>query len=159
MAVSDMRRRMMKTIKKAGLACIELNRLLLVMNAGTRFWIVPGGRIEEGEEPRETLKREIIEELSCELDEESMEYLGVFEDIAANDADSRVEIQLYKGQLKGKIQVANEIAAMDWMEVGQGRSEDLSPIVANHIIPFLLDVGILRERVRGNLAGQEGSRR
>src|SRR5437899_12854023 len=43
-------------------------RILLVRQAyGSRHWTTPGGRVEEGESPLVALKREVIEEIACDV--------------------------------------------------------------------------------------------
>jgi 8-oxo-dGTP diphosphatase len=46
----------------------EASRILLVRQGyGSRHWTTPGGRVEEGESPLVALKREVIEEIACEV--------------------------------------------------------------------------------------------
>jgi 8-oxo-dGTP diphosphatase len=46
----------------------EAGRILLVRQAyGSRHWTTPGGRVEEGESPLVALKREVIEEITCDV--------------------------------------------------------------------------------------------
>jgi len=43
-------------------------RILLVRQAyGACHWTTPGGRVEQGESPLAALKREVIEEIACEV--------------------------------------------------------------------------------------------
>jgi len=42
--------------------------LLVQQNDGREDWVLPGGRLNNGEQPREGLKREIQEEIGAEID-------------------------------------------------------------------------------------------
>ena len=50
------------------------HRLLVIQSTDLSSWVVPGGTIEAGETPEQTLKREIIEEANAEIDD--IHYLG-----------------------------------------------------------------------------------
>ena len=46
----------------------QAGRILLVRQAyGACHWTTPGGRVEQGESPLAALKREVIEEIACEV--------------------------------------------------------------------------------------------
>lgn len=52
-------------------AVIERGGKILALETkagGEIYWVLPGGRVEYGEEPVEALEREIVEEISCEAD-------------------------------------------------------------------------------------------
>jgi 8-oxo-dGTP diphosphatase len=59
-----------KTILVAAGVCIEARRVLLTQRkAGGHLagaWEFPGGKVESGEDPRDALRRELIEELGIE---------------------------------------------------------------------------------------------
>ena len=133
----------MKNIEKIGLAIIENGKLLILRNAGTSLFLMPGGRVEHGEEPLETLAREIKEELQCELITESSTYLGEFSDVAANDPGKIVRIKLFSGKIKGDIVIDNEIEEMKWFDPKFDDHEILSPIVKNKILPSLIQSNLL----------------
>ncbi|MGA0600618.1 NUDIX hydrolase [Caulobacter sp. KR2-114] len=44
--------------------CIEANRALLVHHR-SGSWTLPGGRVEHGEDPLDTVRREVLEETGC----------------------------------------------------------------------------------------------
>lgn len=134
---------MKDAITKAGLAIIRQNRLLVVRNEGTSLFLMPGGRIERGESVLDALAREIREELCCDLISESVEYVGRFEDEAANDPGWIVCIELYRGEVMGTIVTANEVAEMRWFDVGGDDSRELSAIIRNKIVPALVASGLL----------------
>ncbi len=61
----------MKTVVVTSALMIEEGRILLTQRRADAeqalLWEFPGGKVEEGEEPREALKRELREELEIEV--------------------------------------------------------------------------------------------
>jgi 8-oxo-dGTP pyrophosphatase MutT (NUDIX family) len=137
----------MVDINKIGLAVIKDDKLLLCLKykeSKVSALILPGGKIESEETDLECLKREIKEEFDSEI-EGKTKYLGTFEGIAASDDPSvkkTVQIKLYLGNIKDP-QPSREIKEIVWFdrESDQG---DLSPILKNKIIPFLLEKRLLK---------------
>ena len=56
----------MKPLRCACLVAEEGDRLLLVRVRQNEHWYLPGGKIEEGEQPRDALRRELEEELGID---------------------------------------------------------------------------------------------
>lgn len=84
----------LKTIKiVAGVIIDHEGRYLLVRKAGTQAFMQPGGKSETGEDPIETLVREIAEELGCEINRKTVEYLGCFIADAANEPGLSISIK------------------------------------------------------------------
>lgn len=58
-------------LRPAVKALIEKDGEILVLRTETEdssYWVLPGGKVEYGEEPVEALERELQEEISCEAD-------------------------------------------------------------------------------------------
>ena len=69
---------------------------------------MPGGQFEE--DTIETyLKNEVKEELDCEVDFATLEYIVEYADVTAGRRDRDVSIKLYKGDLIGTPQPSTEI--------------------------------------------------
>jgi 8-oxo-dGTP pyrophosphatase MutT (NUDIX family) len=65
------------------------------------FYRPLGGGIEFGEPSRETVCRELLEELQVEVDQQSLEYLGALENIFIfNGTPSHEIVLVYDGRLK-----------------------------------------------------------
>lgn len=62
---------MKKNIYVVGAVIIEDGKILCAQRGPTKSlpykWEFPGGKIEEGESPHEALRREIIEEMRCQI--------------------------------------------------------------------------------------------
>jgi len=64
-------------IESAGalIYCITTNRYLFLLRNGLKFsgtWSIPGGKVEPGETVIDTLKRELLEEINFQLNEEKL---------------------------------------------------------------------------------------
>ena len=128
----------MKTIQKSALAVIQGNKLLVVRPHNSQFLLMPGGKPNVGESSESALKREIMEELSCSIDEKTIKFLGAFEDIAAGSNGSIVRIDLYSGTLIGTPKPSSEIEELVWISSKDVSLPQLSPIIKSKIVPFLV---------------------
>ena len=133
----------MSIIQKSALAVIQNNKLLVVRPHNSQFLLMPGGKPNLGESAVAALKREIREELDCSIDEKTITLLGTFEDVAAGSNGSIVRIELYSGNLIGTPQPSSEIEALVWISSNGISLPQLSPIIKNKIIPFLVGKNML----------------
>lgn len=96
----------MKKIRPLAI-CVFRNHNRILVNQGydprkaEYFYRPLGGRIEFGEPSRETVCRELLEELQVEVDRQSLHYLGALENIFTFNGTPGHEIVLiYDGRLK-----------------------------------------------------------
>ena len=109
----------------------------------TADYIMPGGQFEEAS-VEECLKNEIKEELNCEVDFKTLEYINEYIDVAAGRPDRDVSIKLYKGSLIGDPQPSSEIKHIHWIGKDDIDNQAVSPIIRNKIIPDLVEREILK---------------
>jgi 8-oxo-dGTP diphosphatase len=57
----------MKKITLAGCVILNQDAILLLHRIKKDWYELPGGKIDAGETPRETAKRELLEELQCDV--------------------------------------------------------------------------------------------
>ena len=145
----------MREIIKIGLAVLHADRLLLVRKRGRPSYILPGGKPEADEADIQTLRRELHEELRCDLDIQTVRFLGAFSDTAADLADATVVVRLYEGRLIGIPDPDNEIEAADWVPIDGTGVPNLAPSLANTIMPFLFERRAAGRQLTGiNLCGR-----
>src|SRR5262245_29825400 len=104
----------MNLISKSALVIIRDNKLLVVRKRGTALYLMPGGKIRAGETPEQSLFREIYDEISCELIGNDLQFFGEYEDVAANEFSTRVNIRLFTGQILGEPKANTEIEDILW---------------------------------------------
>lgn len=135
----------MADFEKVGLLTQKEGRILLCRkNHATSKLILPGGRIEPGETPKECLTREIAEELGG-VGVTDLGWLGDYNDYAHFDDPTikkRLYIKLFKGALVGVPSPSNEIIELVWFGPMSDQTE-LTPIFTNKILPDLLARHIL----------------
>ena len=108
----------------------------------TSNYIMPGGQFDE-ESIQKCLKNEIKEELNCQVDFNSLKYIGEYTDIAAGDPNKNVSIKLYQAKLIGLPKPSTEIKALHWIGKNDQPNLKVSPIIRNKIIPDLVKKRIL----------------
>ncbi|MCE2612840.1 NUDIX domain-containing protein [Flavobacteriaceae bacterium D16] len=107
-------------IDKVAWILIENKRILCVRSKDKELFYLPGGKRESGETDKQTLLREIQEELSVALDPQSLIFVKVFE--APADGQSPgviVRMHCYKADYSGELQPDEEIAEMKWLSYEQ----------------------------------------
>ncbi len=138
----------MKKIEKIGMLILNKqgDKFLVVQKSPdniTADYIMPGGRFEE-DAPEECLKNEIKEELDCEVDFNSLEYIGEYKDKAAGRSGTIVFIKLYKGKIIGEPKPTTEIKFLHWIGLEDKDNKKVSVIIRNKIIPDLTERDILK---------------
>ncbi len=128
----------------------ENHTAFLVCEPGEKYkdkrvsqYLMPGGQLEEKSD-EECLKREIKEELDCDIDEKNIQYVGEYTDVSAATPERDVMIRLYKGNLIGDPKPSSEIGALHWIGKNNIDDQKVSPIIKNKIIPDLVKRGILK---------------
>ena len=76
------------------------------------LWEFPGGKVEDGEDVFTALKREIKEELTCEVDLAD----GVFQEVIHDYPNFTIKLTAIKATLKRGLPSATEHAAIIWLK-------------------------------------------
>lgn len=101
-----------------------------------------GGKPEAGESEIEALKREVREEVGCEIDESSLKFLSEFEDVAHSKDEAIVNIRMYEGKLIGEPKPSSEIAEIGWFD-SNSDPKNISLIARRTIFPWLKQHGYI----------------
>lgn len=106
----------MKIIDK--LAWIEIvnKKILSIKSFGKNKYYIPGGKREYDETDEQALSREIKEELSVELNSDTLKYIGVFKAHAhGHSADTFVKMTCYSASYTGLLKANSEIEEIIWL--------------------------------------------
>ena len=85
-------------------------------------WEFPGGKIEEGEQPEETIIREINEELGCSIKVEEL-----IEEVTYSYPHINVNLLTYKARIVAGAPQAKEHAQLKWMPIQELNGLDWAP--------------------------------
>jgi 8-oxo-dGTP diphosphatase len=117
--------------------------VLTVRKAGTAMFMLPGGKPERHETPRETAIREIAEELRIELDPQQLRLLGKFYTAAANEANTSLVAHVFEYpsfSQRFDVEPQAEISERRWVFPDSVRqSADMAPLNRHHIFPMLVN--------------------
>jgi ADP-ribose pyrophosphatase YjhB (NUDIX family) len=106
----------------AGALCIDNGRVLLARRAHhpfEGFWDIPGGFLNEGEDPLDGLRRELKEETGLEV--EPQRFFGLWMDRYGSDSTADATLNLYwtARVVGGQAAPADDVSELRWF----GRDE------------------------------------
>ncbi|KKB41756.1 8-oxo-dGTP diphosphatase MutT [Bacillus thermotolerans] len=118
---------MKKTVQVTAAVCInEQDEVLCALRSPImtlpNLWEFPGGKVEEGETPEESLIREIKEELGC-----TVEVHELIEDVMHEYPNVIVNLLTYRSTITEGMPLASEHAEIKWVPREQLRSLEWAP--------------------------------
>jgi 8-oxo-dGTP diphosphatase len=114
----------------------DAGRVLLVRKRGTQAFMQPGGKRDAGEDDVTALARELDEELGCRVIAGSVSPLGVFDCVAANEPDRRVNAAVYAVDVEGSVAAQAEIDEIVWIDPAAPPDIHLAPLTRDHVLPI-----------------------
>lgn len=125
----------MRIIKKVALAYFRDKKILQVRTRKQQVvFYTLGGKIEAGESDIDCLKREVKEEIGCEIDESSLKFLKEFQDEA--HGGGILNVKLYEGKIIGEPKPSSEIVEIGYFDTNSDPKK-LSVIAKRTIFPWL----------------------
>ena len=113
-------------------------RILVVRKRGTSRYMLPGGKIEQGESPAQAAVRELHEEVGAELAPESLTFLGEWSAPAANEAGRTVHGHIFEHPWLEGLAVRAEIEHLLWLHPDEmALRDDLAPLLVTRVLPAL----------------------
>lgn len=106
----------MRIIDKLAWLEIKEMKILVARSKGKDTFYIPGGKREPQETDAQALVREIQEELSVNLKEDTLAYYGSFSAQAHGHTEGiKVQMTCYTGEYNGTLAPAAEIEEMAWL--------------------------------------------
>lgn len=130
-----------KEIDKVAWLFVRDRRILSTRSRGKSVYYIPGGKREPGETDRDTLVREIREELSVEVVPNTIRAFGVFTAQAHGHPEGvNVRMACYEAEYQGQLQAAAEIEEVVWLTY---KDRDKSAPVDGIIFDLLKDKDLI----------------
>ncbi len=103
----------------AGALCVDDGHVLLARRAHPPFegfWDIPGGFLDEGEDPLDGLRRELREETGLEVEPER--FLGIWIDRYGGDSTAEATLNLYwtARVVGGEAAPADDVSELRWFD-------------------------------------------
>lgn len=129
-------------IDKLAWIYIKDKKILSTMSKGKDTYYIPGGKREPLENDIEALTREVKEELSVDLDLNTLKYYGAFQAQAHGKSEGVVvKMSCYTSDYTGELKADSEIAELTWLEYKD--LDKISP-VDKLIFKDLYDKGLIQ---------------
>jgi len=115
----------------------ETGRVLVVRKQGTTAFMQPGGKPEAGENPAQTLARELDEELGLRVSDSALRPLGRFVSAAANEPGHQVVADAFALTIEADaVTVQAELAELRWITPDDIGTLELAPLSLEHLLPL-----------------------
>jgi 8-oxo-dGTP diphosphatase len=119
------------------IAVVDGREILLVDHKNAQLWLPPGGHVEPGEHPRETVKRELLEELGFSVGHDIGEPLMVTCTATVGLTSGHTDVSLWYVVTAARTQPvdydANEFSGVRWFQYSEVPSHRVDP----HLTRFL----------------------
>lgn len=109
--------------------------VLLVRKQGTKVFMQPGGKREQGEDSLQTLARELSEEIGVQIVQSTAAYLGDFKSVAVNEVDKTVCAEVFVVEIKGVPSPRAEIEEIAWVSPQAPFPVHVAPLSSEKILP------------------------
>ena len=107
----------MKLIDKLAWIEIKDNAILMTKSYGKDKFYIPGGKREVNETDEKALIREINEELSVNINKNTLKFIGIFEAQAHGQPEGVfVKMTCYSGDYFGNLKASAEIEETAWFK-------------------------------------------
>lgn len=117
----------------------DKNEMLTVRKKGSTYYMMAGGKIELGETPIETLKREIQEELQLNITNDQISLLGTHQTTAVNEANTIVNATIFHVRINNSsIQASAEIEEIKWVTKKNYNNIKLAHLLKEFSLPIWL---------------------
>lgn len=133
---------MQNTIEIASAIITNANdELLTVRKTGSTFYMLPGGKINNGESLISTLLRELHEELGITLEEHHFEYMGQHSTDAVNEKNTVVQGNIFRINRPLVIdpQPHAEIEEVKWISKNNYKEYNLAHLLQEFALPIWLN--------------------
>lgn len=108
-----------KLIRKAALLLFKDDKVLLARSKkNAEVFYMLGGKFEPGESDEECLRREVMEEIGCEIVPGSLEFLHEFEAVPHGKGKEDILLveRVYKGKIIGEPVAQSEVAEIRYFD-------------------------------------------
>lgn len=124
-----------------GWVLVKDKKVLVNRSFGKDSFFVPGGKRESGELDHETLVREMNEELTVDILQDTIQHLHTFEAQAHGKPEGTfIRLACYTASYNGTIAPANEIEEVSWFSYSD--RENISP-VSQLVFDHLKDLDLI----------------
>jgi 8-oxo-dGTP diphosphatase len=130
-------------MQKVGAAIVRDKKVLVVRKKtqNKQEYFMAGGKMEGDETQRQTLQRELDEELGVVV--KHIEYIGSFEDVAVFE-EVPIIIHAYVVEIEGDVNPKSEIKEYAWIDRNfASQGIPLSSIMATRVVPELVKKGLM----------------
>jgi len=128
---------MMSDIHKAGGVILRDRHFLVTRSFGKDVFVAPGGKLEDDETPEQALQREMLEEISVDIDTDTLEHLGAFHADAAGQPGVKLRMDVYIIQdFIGDPVPSSEIEEIKWINT-RTTGVKIGSIFEHAVLPLL----------------------
>lgn len=123
--------------KASGIIIVE-RKVLVERSAGKEYFIHPGGKIEAGETPKQTVIRELKEEFRIDVPEKDLELFDKNSAPAANSPEVNVHMEVFLvKKWRGEIMPDNEVEEIRWLTSDVPKDIKIGSIMEHETLPKL----------------------